>query len=428
VPIRLALVVLLVAGGAVAYLASLGSGRVAIPLGPGLSWAAPLWILAAGAFAAGAALAIALGLVRNRSRGVHDARALRGEEASATSAELYRLGEDAAVAGRPAAAVAVFEALLRGEPGHAAAHARLGELARARGDDAGALRHFLQAMRVDERPEIMLAAADAYGRVGRLDDAVALYADVIARTPGHLTALRALRDLTASAGRWADAVAAQERLVGAAEPRERAGAQAELAGLHYEHGRGRAAAGDSDGAISAFRDALRVQPEFVPAAIALGDAHLATGDAAQAVKVWERAAEAQPALPLLSRIERQRREEGRPTRMIALYQAAVSRAPDNLAVALALGRVYFDLHMLDEAAEQLEKIEVRLPDLPVIHAYLGAVFERRGQDRQALEEYRRALRALSSFEWPHRCAACGAEHAGWADRCPSCRRWNSLRP
>ena len=171
-----------------------------------------------------------------------------------------------------------------------------------------------------------------------------------------------------------------------AEPRERASEQVELAGLHYERGRARAAAGDPDGAISAFRDALRVQPEFIPAAVALGDAHLATGDAAQAVNVWERAAEAQPALPLLSRIERQWREEGRPTRMIALYQAAVARAPDNLAVALALGRVYFDLHMLDEAAEQLEKIEVRMPDLPVIHAYLGAVFERRGQVREALED------------------------------------------
>jgi len=196
--------------------------------------------------------------------------------------------------------------LLRREPGHAAAHARLGELARARGDHPGALRHFLQALRVDERPEIMVAAADAYGRVGRLDDAVALYGDVIARAPGHLTALRALRDLTAAGGRWTDAAAAQERLVGAVDSRARAGEQVELAGLHYERGRACATAGASDDAISAFRDALRVQPDFVPAAVALGDAYLAAGDAAQAVKVWERAAESQPALPLLSRIERQR--------------------------------------------------------------------------------------------------------------------------
>ena len=208
-PIRLALVVLLAAGGAVAYLACLSPGRVSIPLGPGLRWEAPLWALAAGAFAAGAALAIALGLARGFSRpGRHPKKETMTAGAAATAA-LYRAGEDAAVAGRPAEAMAAFEALLRREPGHSAAHARLGELARARGDAAGALRHFLQAMRVDERPEIMIAAADAYGQVGRLDDAVALYADVIARAPHHRTALRALRDLTAAGGRWADAVAAQ---------------------------------------------------------------------------------------------------------------------------------------------------------------------------------------------------------------------------
>ena len=56
--------------------------------------------------------------------------------------------------------------------------------------------------------------------------------------------------------------------------------------------------------------------------------------------------------------------------------------------------MYFDLSMLDEAVEQLEKVEVRAPDLPVIHAFLGAVFERRGQTSEALDEYRRALRSL----------------------------------
>ena len=64
--------------------------------------------------------------------------------------------------------------------------------------------------------------------------------------------------------------------------------------------------------------------------------------------------------------------------MIALYERAAARCPDDLAVAVALGRVYFELSMLDEAADQFEKVEVRAPSLPVLHGYLGAVFERRG--------------------------------------------------
>jgi lipopolysaccharide assembly protein B len=380
-------------------------------------------LLAVGAFVAGALLAVIVEKLRRPRPG----SAGSGAREDAAIGELYAQGVAAQRAGKEAVAVAAYQELLRREPGHGEAHARLGEIARGRGDDQSALLHSLQALRTDDRPETLLAAADAYRQTGRSDDAIALYEDVIARDPGHVVALRALRDLAAAEGRWDDALPAQERLISAVDADERAAEQAWLAGIHYERGRARVAEGDLTGGISAFRDALRVQADFVPAAIALGDAHQQAGDPRQALRVWERAVETQPALPLLSRIESQRREEGRPSRMIALYQAAAARQPDNHAIALALGRVYFDLSMLDEALEQLEKVEVRAPDLPVIHAYLGAVFERRGQTREALDEYRRALRSLSSFEWPHRCAACGVEHAGWADRCPSCHRWNTLR-
>jgi len=136
----------------------------------------------------------------------------------------------------------------------------------------------------------------------------------------------------------------------------------------------------------------------------------------------------QPALPLLARLERAFREDGRPTRMIALYRQALEKAPDEVALAVALGRVFFELEMLDEAADQFEKVEVRAPALPVVHAYLGAVFERRGETRAAFDEYRRALQLGHAFDWPHQCATCGATSALWQDRCPSCHRWNTLRP
>lgn len=79
--------------------------------------------------------------------------------------------------------------------------------------------------------------------------------------------------------------------------------------------------------------------------------------------------------------------------MIALYQEAGARAPESLPLAFALGRVYFERAMLDEAADQFQKVEVRAPDLPGLHA-----------------------------------TACEAEHASWVDRCPSCRNWNTSRP
>ena len=240
---------------------------------------------------------------------------------------------------------------------------------------------------------------------------------------------RAGRDALIERRRWADALAAQTQLLPAVAREEKAVEEAILAGLHYEIGRERLERGDLAGATSQLKEALRVQPDFVPAALLLGEAHLKAGEPRDALRVWERAAEApQPALPVLARIEQRHREEGRPTRMISLYRNALDRHPDNLALAFGLGRVYFELAMLDEAAEQFQKMEVRAADLPLIHAYLGAILERRGQFRDAMEEYRRALRLSDSVQWPHHCGACGALHPRWVDRCPSCRRWNTSRP
>jgi tetratricopeptide (TPR) repeat protein len=275
-----------------------------------------------------------------------------------------------------------------------------------------------------------LTRAHARGAVEAPRPVVAPRAETVAPLRGPEPAsARAGRDALIERRRWAEALAAQTQLLPTVSREEKAAEEAILAGLHYEIGRERLERGDLAGATSQLKEALRAQPDFVPAALLLGEAHLKAGEPRDALRVWERAAEApQPALPVLARIEQRHREEGRPTRMISLYRNALDRHPDNLALAFGLGRVYFELAMLDEAAEQFQKMEVRAADLSLIHAYLGAILERRGQFRDAMEEYRRALRLSDSVQWPHHCGACGALHPRWVDRCPSCRRWNTSRP
>jgi lipopolysaccharide biosynthesis regulator YciM len=279
----------------------------------------------------------------------------------------------------------------------------------------------------DPETTALVRRADEARRAGRGDEARRLYREALDRQ-NDLSALRGLRDLATQGGAWPEALGLQERIMAQAPSGDRTGESEWLAAIHYELGRADVGRGQPAAAIVHFKSALRADRSFVPAALALGEACEATGDRREAVRTWERAVEQQPALPLLVRLERAYREEGRPSRMIALYRSAVDRVPDDLAIALALGRVYFELEMLDEAADQLEKIEVRAPDLPPVHAFLGAVFERRGETREAFEEYRRALRLGHAFDWPHRCTACGAVAPRWQDRCAGCRRWNTLRP
>ncbi len=263
---------------------------------------------------------------------------------------------------------------------------------------------------------------------GHVDEARTLYRYVLQRWTANTSALRALRDIAIETRDWDEAVATQQKLVALVPPGDRATENEWLAVGYYELGRLELARGRATAAIGHFKSALRAQRDFTPAVVALGDAYEATGDHREAVRTWERAVEAEPALPLLARLERAYRLEGRPSRMISLYRTAAERAPDDLALAAALGRVYFELEMLDEAADQFEKLEVRAPDLPVVHAFLGAVFERRGQARDAFDEYRRALRLGHAFDWPHHCRVCGTRAAMWQDRCPQCHRWNTLRP
>jgi lipopolysaccharide biosynthesis regulator YciM len=275
--------------------------------------------------------------------------------------------------------------------------------------------------------EAMQRAQEAR-RAGRLDEARTLFRHVAQRWPAHRGALHELRDLAVEARQWDEAIAVQQQLMALAPPADRAAEAEWLAVEHYELGRLELARGEAAGAAGHFKAALRADARFTPAVVALGDAYEAAGDAREAIRTWERAVESQPALPLLARLERAYHEQGRPSRMIALYRTASERSPDDLALAAALGRVYFELEMLDEAADQFEKLEVRAPELPVVHAFLGAVFERRGEAREAFEEYRRALRLAHAFDWPHRCTTCGAVAQHWQDRCAGCRRWNTLRP
>jgi lipopolysaccharide biosynthesis regulator YciM len=275
--------------------------------------------------------------------------------------------------------------------------------------------------------DVLRRAREAH-HAGRRDEARTLYRHVVETHRDHVDGLRGLRDLALDGGDLVEALRLQERVIGLASVADRATEEHWLAIRCHEAGRAALAHGNVPAAIEHFRHALRAGRRFLPSAIGLGDAFEAAGDHREAVRTWERTAETQPALPVLARLERAYRAEGRPTRMIALYRNATERVPDDLSLAAALGRVYFELEMLDEAAEQFEKLEVRAPDLPVVHAYLGAVFERRGETREAFEEYRRALRQGHGFDWPHRCEACGASAPMWQERCARCDRWNTLRP
>lgn len=426
--VRFAIVLALLFGALVAYLTALNPSRVRIILAPSAMYDLPLMAVVVGAFLAGACVTLVFTLLRDVGRSFRDVRRTRRARDAEGVAEVYQRGVAAQLAGKPDAAAAAYRELLMREPDHPDAHLRMGELARARGDHESAIDHHLHALRAEARADVLLALAEDYDRAERPAEALATYRQILDQDRNHGAALRAIRRLASQEGLWPEALSAQEALMRLASSEGRPEEIEWLAGIHYEIGKGLIAEGKPHDALRHFRESIKADRGFLPAFLALGDAHERMGEAREAVRAWERAAEISPALVLLQRLERAYHAEDRPTRMIAVYQDALTRSPQDQSLAFALGRVFFELEMLDEAADQFQKVEVQVPDLPPVHAYLGRIFERRGQSAEAFEEYRRTLHLTQSFEWPHTCSACGANHLRWQDRCPVCGRWNTSKP
>jgi lipopolysaccharide biosynthesis regulator YciM len=424
---RFGLLLVLLLGLLLACFTLLKLAGVAVPSLANSFRRLPLILLVVGAFLAGASAVVIAALLRDLARAVREARRAHKAGRAQEMAALYHRGVDAQLAGRREAAAEAYGDVLAREPGHPEAHLRLGDLARERGDHEAALAHHLQALGSAERADTLLTVAGDYERLGRVDDALSLYRRLLQEKKDHLPALRAIRALSVARERWREALEVQERLVALARDDERSRELGWLAGIHYEIGKSCLAEGSLADARRHFGAAIQADRAFLPAHLALGDAWERAGDRREAIRTWRRAAELASAPVLLQRLERAYRDEGRPTRMISLYQEGLERAPGDLALAFALGRVYFELAMLDEALDQFQKLEVRAPDLAPLHAFLGAIYERRGQAAEAFEEYRRVLHLVQSFEWPHHCAACGAAHTRWQDRCPVCGRWDTSR-
>src|SRR5207247_8520776 len=73
----------------------------------------------------------------------------------------------------------------------------------------------------DSEATALLARAAEVSRAGRAQEAGTLYRQILQTRKSHLGALRGLRDLAAAAGRWAEALDLEQRIVGAGAPGER---------------------------------------------------------------------------------------------------------------------------------------------------------------------------------------------------------------
>ncbi len=185
-------------------------------------------------------------------------------------------------------------------------------------------------------------------------------------------------------------------------------------------------AGHPREAMRTLREVVRLDGTFLPAHLRLGQAYLRQGTPDRALRAWVDGYEATRARPLLEAAEQLILEQERPERMLDFYQQALRRAPGDLLLRYALGRLYFRLDMLEPAGVEFEALLAQAPAFLPAHLTLGQICERRGQPEEAARRFRAGLVTAVEATPEFRCATCRAPASAWADRCPACGRWNRL--
>lgn len=325
-------------------------------------------------------------------------------------------------------ALSLLERLVSLYPNHVEALLLLGNLKRAGGDLSGAIRIHRRARVFDEEDvRLIVALAQDYGKAGRAEDELALYREYFRKKEGrNVDALGIFRDLLLRGEKWDEALEVQSVLSRSFQKGERRDREVLiLVGLKYETGREQLLRGETDASRRSFRGALKIDPGFLPARVALSDAQRREGRVPEAFETLEEGFRKNRDLVYLDRMEEMALETGNPDRILAFYDKAVSQDPSDSALLFSRARLYGRLVLVDSAIELLESLEGRETWESGFYEILGDLYLRKQDKTGALEAFRKGIHS-EGHAHRYLCRNCQSRLPEWSGRCPICSRWNTV--
>jgi tetratricopeptide (TPR) repeat protein len=399
-------------------------------LGPDAS--VPLWGALLTAFLIGflpAGLTLVVDTLRRELAARRERRRTREQEALEAT---FRRALDLAADGQGARAAVELEAFLAARPGDFEGLLHYGEVLRALGRVDEAIEVHRRAAALFPRSVgVLHQLAEDHVEKGESEVAREIHARIVREFPGFgLEVLRRQRAAAVARRDWAEAGKLHERV---AQFLNEAGDAAALAresnlaqGLDYQGGVLLLEQDRAEEAADIFRRLLASEPRFLPARIMLGEAELLAGREPEAVAAW-RAGYLETGSPtFLQRIEDHFIEQEEPVQAIETLRTLIAEATNDLLPRFYLGRLYYRLEMLDEAAKTLTSIGDRIRSSPTYHYLLGRIHERKGELSGASDAYVACLRQLELGTAEYVCRVCRERYSDWRDFCARCGSWNSV--
>jgi lipopolysaccharide biosynthesis regulator YciM len=376
----------------------------------------------------GASLIFLIYLMRDIRRFLRGLRVQREQKKRAKVQELYTKGLNALLAKRNPDALAFFQKVLSLDPNHVDTLLRLGITQIREKNVQEAIRHHLKAWNLDRHnQEVMFSLAADYEEAKRFDEAIKMYREILDKDHSNITALIKLRDLYHRLNQWEELCATQARLL--SNPLGTQDLDVErrkLIGFRYELGRSYLESGDLEKSKKVLRSVIKLEKDFIPAYLGLGEIYLEEGKPKEAGTLWEKSYTMTSSILLLHRLEDLYLKQGEPGKAIEAYQHAVAAKPQDTTLKFFLGKLYYRLEMVDEAFDTLTSVDWGDREYPDVHKLLGNIYLRRGSLGLAASEFKKALRFRKQVIVPYVCTNCQYDSIQWAGRCPNCGKWNTL--
>ena len=340
---------------------------------------------------------------------------------------LYSRALDSILAHREDDARAALEDILVEEPGHIGALLRLGDLYAAEEEYQKANTYYQKArMTSPQNLEALFAVERVMEKTSRWSEALKYIDDILDLDDDNLSAMYRKRGIFEKQGRWDELVYLQKTILKHEHTeKDRRREQQNLVGYEYEYGRDSLEDNQLEKAKKAFKTALRLEKDFVPAVLGLAEAMLREGDSEEAINMLEKSFEASDSLVVMARLEDLLINLGEPARLISIYKASISRRPQDSLLKFCLGKLYYRLEMIDDAFEVLTGVYAGGATYPELHQLLGNMHLRRGQPEKAAQEFKKSVDIKMSLRLPYCCNTCGYGSPEWSGRCPDCMQWGT---
>jgi lipopolysaccharide biosynthesis regulator YciM len=412
----------------VMLLRELNQGIIAVNLLPSKSYEISKSTFFLLSMAFGAGLVFLVYLLRDVRRFLSGLRVQREQKKRLKIQDLYTKGLNSLLAKRNPEAISFFQKVLAIDPNHVDTLLRMGiSQLREKNPQEAILLHQKALSLDDDNQEVMFSLATDYEDVKRYDDALGMYQNILSKDSSNLTALIKMRDLYQKLNYWDNLYETQRKLV--ASPLTASEQEVEhrrLVGFKYELGRSLLEAGDLERGKKIFRGVIKLDKDFIPAYLGLGEIYLDEGKVKDAAELWEKAYKMTSSVLLLYRLEDLYLKQGEPGKAIELYTQAVSWKPQDIMIKFFLGKLFYRLEMIDEAFDILSTVDWGDKEFRDVHKLLGNIYLRRGSLGLAASEFKKALGFKKQIIIPYVCSNCDLRTVDWSGRCPNCGRWNTF--